>query len=127
MENIIKSSIPDMPYFPSVNFNYETGVCEISGESYMEDTYKFYTPLINWMRQYIAKDRPITFNFKLTYFNTSSSRIILDILGILKEYKLKGGLVEVNWFYRTSDPDMVEEIDDFQRESGVDIVSIELN
>jgi hypothetical protein len=127
MENIIKSSIPDMPYFPTVNFNYETGVCEISGESYMEDTYKFYTPLINWMKQYIAKDRPITFNFKLTYFNTSSSRIILDILGILKDYKQKGGLVEVNWFYRTSDPDMVEEIDDFQRESGVDIVSIELN
>ena len=116
MENILKTAIPDAPFFPSVKFDYATGTCELVGESYMEDTYKFYTPLINWLNRYISEGKALTFTVKLTYFNTSSSRIILDILDILRQYQLASGKVEINWYYRASDPDMLEEVEDFQRE-----------
>ena len=52
MENITLTSSPTTPYFPEVNFNVESGICEISGESYMEETYKFYLPLLNWMKDF---------------------------------------------------------------------------
>ncbi len=122
MENIKIQEIPDAPFFPSVNFDVQTGTCEIKGESYMEETYKFYSPLIDWLKRYIEEiNKTLTFNFKLTYFNTSSSRQILDIIDTLKKFKQEGGVVNINWFYDPDDPDMCDEVEDFKIETGMDI------
>ncbi|NBC82646.1 MAG: DUF1987 domain-containing protein [Bacteroidetes bacterium] len=122
MENLMIKEIPDAPFYPTVNFNAEKGVCEIVGESYMEETFKFFTPLLEWLKEYTTQNnQPLTFNFKLTYFNTSSSRLILDILDILREYKEKGNEIKVNWYYDTQDPDMEDEVEDFMIESGLEI------
>ncbi len=127
MENITLSSSPTTPYFPEVNFNVDSGVCEISGESYMEETYKFYLPLINWIKDYIQHiKRPIELNVKLIYLNTSSTKCVLDILEILKDYEENGGDAKVNWYYDKADPDMVDEVEDFEAESGIKIKLIEL-
>lgn len=124
MENLLINKNPDLIYFPIVNLNYETGLCEISGESYMEETYKFYEPVINWLNKYVSEKKTITFNFKLTYFNTSSSRFILEILDILKKHQLNGGEVTVNWYYKKNDPDILIEINDFIEESGIEIKTL---
>ena len=121
MESLYINIYPDLIYYPVINFNYYSGVCELSGESYMEETYKFYDPVINWLNAYTEEKKPVTLNIKLTYFNTSSSRFILEILDILKEYKDKGGQIEANWYYRKEDPDMLKEIKGFSFETGVDI------
>ncbi len=122
MENITLKSSPDTPYFPEVNFDAETGICEISGESYMEETYKFYLPLIKWIKEYIkTKNNKIELIIKLIYLNTSSTKCILDMLEILKDYQDKGGDVNVIWYYDTDDPDMVDEVEDFEVESGIKI------
>lgn len=124
MENLFINNYPDLVYYPVVNFNYYSGVCEIVGESYMEETYKFYEPIIKWLNDYIRENKPIEFNFKLTYFNTSTSRFILEILDLLKSYQDKGGNVKVNWFYRHDDPDMLSEIKSFESETGLNINAI---
>ena len=124
MENLVINEVKGAPYYPSVHFNAETGVCEMRGESYMEETYKFFEPLIKWINNYISLKKPIVLNFKLTYFNTNSSRLILDILDILRKYKDSGGDVSINWHYDKKDPDMVEEIEDFIVESKMDITMI---
>lgn len=121
MENLILNNYPDQIYFPQVNFDYASGICEISGESYMEETYKFYQPIILWLTSYSAEKKPIIFNFKLTYFNTSSSRFIIEMLNVLKKHKETGGSLEVNWFYKKNDPDILTEIDDFMSDTGVHI------
>ncbi len=119
MENITLTSSPATPYFPEVNFNVDKGICEISGESYMEETYKFYLPLINWIKDFTKTiKRPLELNIKLIYLNTSSTKCVLDILEILKDYEDDGGKVKVNWYYDKSDPDMVDEVEDFEAESG---------
>ena len=124
MENITFKTSPETPYFPDVYCDYQTGVCELIGESYMEETYKFYTPIMEWLNDYISERKRIVFNFKLTYFNTSTSRIILDLLDILREYKKDNGNIEINWYYRENDPDMVYEVEDFQNEADVKITLI---
>ena len=121
MENLVILTSPETPYFPKVNFNVDTGLCEIIGESFMEETYKFYAPLMTWLEQFIAQKKKVLLNIKLTYFNTSSSRSILDILDLLREYQDNGGEIEVNWFYDPNDPDMEDEVEDFKIESGLDI------
>lgn len=124
MNNQVIKIVPEQIYYPAVNFNYQTGICEISGETYMEDTYRFYEPLINWLRDYTLTKRPILFNFKLIYFNTSSSRFVLEILDILKAYQSANGKVDICWFYKTDDPDILAEINDFSAEVGIEIKTI---
>ena len=126
MKNILIPAVKETPYFPMVHFDYEKGVCEISGESYMEDCYKFYIPLIEWINDYCSKNKYIVFNFKLFYFNTQSSRMLLKIFETLTEFKAHGGEPTINWYYLRSDPDMIDEIEDFQHESGLAINLIEM-
>jgi len=125
MKNIFIEGSHEAYFIPTVDFNAETGVCELSGESYLEETIKFYTPIFNWIKEYITTVRkPIIFNFKLTYFNTSSSKCIVDILNMLKTFQNDSGEVTVNWFYDDEDEDIeeeLEEVEDFMLETGLKI------
>ena len=124
MENIfIEGS--EVYFTPEVSFNSVTGVCEIGGESYLEETYAFYEPLYKWLREYIATvNKPLIFDIKLRYMNTSSSKCILVMLKILKSYTDEGGKVTVNWFIDKEDDDMQEEVEDILKETEMPIVSI---
>ena len=127
MENLYLNIYPELVYYPIVDFNYLTGECVISGESYMEETYKFYLPVINWLKNYIAEKKPVVFTIKLTYFNTSSSRMLLEMLLILKQYKDGGGDVKVVWFYKSNDPDMLMDIESYMKETGLDIEAVKID
>jgi hypothetical protein len=122
MKSLIIEAVPDSPYYPEVKFDAEKGVCEMKGESYMEEAYKFYTPLLNWLKEFtIQEGNDITFNVKLTYFNTNSSRLLLDMFDILKKSKDEGNKVEINWYFEPDDPDIKDEIEDFEIETGLNI------
>jgi hypothetical protein len=128
MKSLVITTESDSPFYPGVFFNAETGVCEITGESYMEEAYKFYLPLINWIKEFVINEKQsLELNFKLIYFNTSSSRLILDILDILKKFRDEGHEVKVNWYFDPDDPDVKDEVEDFEIESGMDIELIEMS
>jgi hypothetical protein len=127
MKSLVINAEADSPYYPEVYFNADTGVCEISGESYMEEAYKFYLPLINWIKEFVLNEKnPLTFNVRLIYFNTSSSRLILDIFDMLKKFRDDGNKIKVNWYFDPDDPDVKDEVEDFEIESGMDIELIEM-
>lgn len=100
-------------FVPHVKFDAETGLCILEGESYLEDTWDFYKRLVNWLRSYADTGQKITFDFKLTYFNTSSSKGILEVLEFLKEYEDMGGVLDLKWYYPKDDEDILEEAEDF--------------
>lgn len=105
---------------PKVDFDAETGICEISGESFLDETAKFYSPLVEWIEEYIKTKRPITLNIKLTYFNTSSSKWLLRMLYLLANYQ-KEAEATVNWYIHKDDIDLMEDIQDFKDDVGIDI------
>lgn len=107
MENF---QIKGSTYIPNIDFNAETGVLEISGESYHEYTTEFFQPVFEWLEEYLqTPDRNVTMNFKMTYFNTSSSRRFIEVLTMLEDYQReKNGNVVVNWYYEENDVDMLE-------------------
>lgn len=107
---------------PNVEFNAETGICILSGEAFMEQPYNFYKPLFTWVEDYIKEvKQPLSFDIKLSYFNTSSSKFMLDLLRLLRKHQLTGTSVSVRWFLRQSDEDMREEIEDFAVVTGLQI------
>ncbi len=125
MENLKIEGSHKNFFIPSVDFNSSTGICQISGESFLEDTMAFYNPVLEWLENYIDSVKgPIALIIKLTYFNTSTSRSILDILNLLKDYQDEGGEVVVNWHFDENDVDMGEDIDDYIIDTGLEINKI---
>lgn len=108
-------------FVPHVNFNAENGHCLLEGESYLENTWEFYKQLVSWLRSYAETNQPINFDFKLTYFNTSSSKGILEVLEFLKEYKERGGELVLKWYYPKDDEDILEEAEDFVEDTQLPI------
>ncbi len=94
---------------PRIVLDRESNILEISGRSLPEDVNTFYEPMMSWIEEY-AKDPLDTtvFNFKLTYFNTASSKIILDILTQFEEMIEEGHQVMVRWHYPEEDEDLME-------------------
>ena len=69
----------------------------------------FYEPVLNWLNEYAENpNKKTVFNFKLTYFNTASSKLLLDILMKLEEMHEKGHDVLIRWHYPEDDEDMEE-------------------
>lgn len=126
MNDLIISGEKGTFFIPNVNFSANTGICELKGESYLEDTFTFYQPLIDWIKEYAETQQPITLNVGLTYFNTASSRSILDLLEALKEYEENGGSVTVNWSVQDWDEDMQQEVEDFALDADLTINIIEI-
>jgi hypothetical protein len=92
---------------PAVILDQEGNRFRISGKSLPEDVVAFYQPVIDWLSEYRKNPNPLTnFEFKLIYFNTASSKLILDILMILEEMNEEGKKVLVKWLSLASDEDM---------------------
>jgi len=94
---------------PTVTLDKENGNFEISGRSLPEDVAAFYEPILEWLDEYSESplDKTI-FNFKLEYFNTASSKLLLDVLLKLEDMFDDGKDILVKWHFPDDDEDMEE-------------------
>lgn len=94
---------------PNVILDANNEIFEISGRSLPEDVTAFYEPILNWLDEYAQNPNPKTiFTFKLEYFNTASSKLLLDIL-MRSEHMLEDGAdIKIRWCYPDDDEDMQE-------------------
>jgi len=94
---------------PTIILDKDSGIFEISGRSLPEDVTTFYEPVLSWLDEYQEEPNEKTvFAFKLVYFNTASSKLILDILMKLEEMHENGNQVLIKWFFPEDDEDMEE-------------------
>lgn len=120
MENV---NIEGTAKTPTVIFEPANGLLEIKGRSIPENSTEFFKPLVDALKSFSTNaSSAITVNFKLEYFNTSSSKCILDILKILESIKKTGKTVSLNWYYEEDDEDMLESGENYQ-----EIVNIPFN
>ena len=112
MENIIRDSSAKTP---AINFDAGSGVLMLKGRSIPENSIEFYKPLNDWLDMYSEKPcQETTIDLKLEYFNTSSSKCILDLLKRLEKINQSGSKVNVNWYFEQDDEDMEEAGEDYQ-------------
>jgi len=108
-------NIEGTPKTPTVILNPSTGVIEIKGRSIPENSIEFYRPVVEWLDEYTKNPQPNTVvNVQLEYFNTSSSKCILDVFKKLEVLKKSQKDVIINWYYEEDDEDMLEAGEDYE-------------
>lgn len=112
MESLI---IPEGQSTPNIILDKAKGKIEIIGNSLPEDVLGFYSPVFSWIEKYIADPNPRTeVHIKLSYFNSSSAKAILDILTMLDEIAKKNQQIEIIWHYLDLDEDMLSTGKEFE-------------
>lgn len=96
-------------YTLEVDFDVNNGNLKMSGSSYPENALEFFKPIFDILERYIAEyKKKLIVELDIDYLNTSSTKCILDIFEILEDYYTSGGSVQVKWFYREGDEDILE-------------------
>ena len=110
-----KYSIDGTPKTPTISFDLGSGVLEIKGRSIPENSIEFYKPLVDALDKYAGSPKSATnVIIQLEYFNTSSSKCILDVFKKLENINKNGSAVIINWHYEEDDEDMLEAGEDYQ-------------
>jgi hypothetical protein len=99
---------------PEVQISFEEGSILIAGISIPEDPYDFYSPVNEAIENYLSQPKDVTqLDFKLEYFNTSSTLVIRNIIRSLAENE-SGTNLKVCWYYEEYDDDMREAGEEFK-------------
>ena len=102
---------------PAISSEYAAGVLEMRGDSYPENSFELFSPVLDWIEAYLHDgDRPLTLNLQLLYLNTSSVKAMMDIFDILEEAHGKGRKVAVNWYYDEQNERVAELAEEFKED-----------
>ena len=103
---------------PKVIMNKDKGLIEFEGKSYPENTFAFYRPITEWLKQYFKyyndNTPPMEINFKFQYFNSATTQIIFEILDIVEESNVKD--MKIYWFYDKENKNGLEDYEDYSEE-----------
>lgn len=106
---------------PKLSFDQRTGKFLMSGRSIPENSIEFYRPLFEWLDDYVKiPSNKTIFDIKLEYFNTSSSKCLVEIFRRLE--RITPSEVVINWFYEEDDEDMQESGEDFKEIIDIPII-----
>lgn len=84
---------------PSVRLDARRGLMELSGESYPENAFDFYAPVLEWARQFLSTyPAPLRLELRMSYLNTSSTKCLIDLLDMMEEAHRAGRDASVAWF-----------------------------
>ncbi len=91
-------------YSPGIDFN-PSGKLVLEGRAIPEDAAKLFDPMIEFVDQLETEE--VLFVINLVYFNTASSKKLLELLKHLDaNNKIKQ--VQINWHFEEGDEDSVE-------------------
>ncbi len=108
---------------PEILFDKGSGKLSISGKSLPEDVKEFYNPVLDWIKEYSKSPHPDThLVVKMEYFNTASSKMLLEVFELFKGIMEAGHKVTIDWHYQEDDEDMQDAGEDY-----ADIVEVPFN
>lgn len=128
MSEFEKFVVEGSPKTPYVDLNKNTGVLLLKGRSIPENSIDFFQPIYNWIDKYSEQpNQNTTLQIRLEYFNTSSSKCILDLFRKFEHLNKEKSKVTVEWFFETDDEDMEEAGEDYQAIVSLPFVMIEVD
>lgn len=102
---------------PAVDFNADSGLLVLTGESYPENSFDFFKPLLDWVREFLSTTSgPVRLQIGLTYMNTSSIKSMMDVLDLLEDAHAASREVTVTWFYDEENDRALEMAEEFREE-----------
>jgi hypothetical protein len=113
---------------PAVIANGESGTLEMRGDSYPENSFEFFGPIVSWIEQFLAtSEKPLRIELHLLYLNTSSVKTMMDIFDMLEEAHTEGRQVAVNWYYDSDNERIADLAEEFKEDCSFpfEIVRVE--
>lgn len=112
-------------FTPEILFDYASRHLVIKGESYPENTSEFFNPVFKWIEDYLVEetDERTVIDIELYYFNSSSSKVLMNFFEVLDRAAEGGREIVINWVYQEEDEDSLE----FGEEFAEDLNNIEFN
>lgn len=115
MEKILIDATARTPKF---DFDPEQRILILSGESYPEDPSKFFSEPLTKVREFLGHKHQgqIQFSFRMTYFNSSSAKVLMDLFNALEDSATNGNDVLIEWHFAEDDDNMKELGEEFSEE-----------
>ncbi len=101
MERIYREQTASLPL---IDFMPE-GNLKIEGRSILEDAESFFNPLVDFVKSLEVSD--VVFDINLEYFNTSTSKKLLDLFKYLESNNHVKNIL-INWYFEEGDDDSLE-------------------
>lgn len=115
MENLIIEKTQSTPY---VYFSQTTNELVIKGESFPENSAKFYAPVLEWLKEYLSTPgtENVTMQFEIIYFNSSTSKVFMTIFDMLQAEAEKGRQLSVLWLCDAENETAIECGEEFKED-----------
>ena len=107
MDNIY---IAPTPSSPEVDFRFDTHTLSLRGESYPENAAAFYGQFIERLKAYLGmlQNSKVEVNIALAYFNSSSTKMLFNLIEALNNAAEAGNRVVLNWYHDEEDDTLFE-------------------
>ena len=114
MDNL---DIPQTSASPAIFADGTAGTVTMKGDSYPENSFEFFGPVIAWIETYLRDSQaPLRLELRLVYMNTSSVKAMMDIFDLLEEAHGRGRQVSVDWFYDPRNERVLDLADEFRED-----------
>jgi len=104
---------------PEIHFDPISNRMQIKGQSYPENAFKFYEPLLHWLDEYLQQleqEVLVELYFNMPYINTSSSKCMMMMLEKLDEAYQSGKKVMILWYYDEDNETAMECAEEFKED-----------
>lgn len=107
---------------PQIQFDATNNKLRIEGQSYPENAFKFYEPVLAWIDEHLhqsSQEMVLEIFFHMPYINTSSSKCVMMLLEKLENAHLTGRGVTVRWYYDKENEAALECAEEFKEDLTV--------
>lgn len=109
--------IPSTQATPSVDSDAASGLLCLAGDSYPENSFEFFGPIIQWIETFLREQSsPLRLELRIVYMNTSSVKAMMDIFDMLEEAHRQGQPVSVAWYYDPRNERVLDLADEFRED-----------
>ena len=109
-----KKSTQSTPY---VLIDEEKHYMKIEGMCFHENAADFFEDIVKWLAKYLDSDYDtFTFDCKMKYFNSSTTKVLFDILELVNESAINNKEAIVNWHSNKGDDLLTELFEDIEEE-----------
>lgn len=85
-----------------VDFDPRSNRLVLRGESYPEDARKFFAPVLQWLKTYFQElpaGVDVQVVMDIVYFNSSSSKALMNVFDVFENAARSGARVEILWMH----------------------------
>lgn len=93
-----------------IDFKFSLNSLTVSGECFPENANEFFYPILVQLESYLnsVDNQHIEFNFRLTYFNSASTKMLYNIFDLLNKSACTKNRVSLNWFHDEDDDTILD-------------------